>query len=74
MEVVSIDEALPLVSRVHGSPAELVVHHIPLHEAPDRTTHDGYRLLVGHDQNLAHLVDLNSSAEELACSFCNTST
>ena len=67
VKVFSIDEPLSLVAWVHGGPAELVVSHLPLHEAPHRTAHHRYGVLVGHDQDFAHLVDLNSLAEELAC-------
>ena len=62
----SINVPLSLVAWVHGSPAELVVSHLPLHEAPHRTAHHRHRLLVGHDQDLADLINLNSFAEELA--------
>ena len=66
--VCSIDQTLSLVARVHGSPAELVISLLSLHEAPDGTTHHRYRLLVWDDEDLAYLVNHNSGAEELACS------
>ena len=46
VEVVSLDESLALVTRVHGCPAELVLRCLPLHEAPDRLPHYWYRLHV----------------------------
>ena len=67
VKVGAIDEALSLVARVHGSPAELVVFLLPLHEGPDWTTHHWDRLLVRHDQNLTNLINLNSFTEELTC-------
>ena len=65
VEVGSIDEPLSLVARVHGSPAELVITSLSLHEAPHRTTHHRNRLLVWHDQDLSHFVHLNALTEEL---------
>ena len=65
IEVGSINEALSLVARVHGSPAELVIRSLSLHEAPHRTTHHRNRLLVWHDKDLTNLVHLNTLAEEL---------
>ena len=46
VKVVSLDESLALVARVHGCPAELVLRHFPLHEAPDGLPHHWYRLHV----------------------------
>ena len=46
IKVVSLDEPLALVARVHGCPAELVLRHSPLHEALDRLPHHWYRLHV----------------------------
>ena len=43
IKVVSLDEPLALVARVHGCPAELVLRRFPLHEAPDRLPHYWYR-------------------------------
>ena len=67
IEVGSIDEALSLVARVHGSPAELVIRSLSLHEAPHRTTHHRNRLLVRHDEDLSCLVYVHSLAEKLTC-------
>ena len=67
VKVGAIDEALSLISLVHGGPAELVVFLLSLHEGPDWTTHHWDRLLVRHDQNLTNLIDLNSITEELTC-------
>ena len=67
VKVGAIDQPLSLVAWVHGCPAELIILHLPLHEAPHWTTHHWHRLLVGHDQNLAHFINFNSLAEELAC-------
>ena len=39
VKVGSINQPLSLVAWVHGSPAELVVSHLTLHEAPHRATH-----------------------------------
>ena len=65
--MVSINESLSLVAVVHGSPAELIICLLSLHEAPDRTTHYRYRVLVRQDQDLAGLIDINSWTEELTC-------
>ena len=65
VEVGSIDEPLSLVARVHGSPAELVIRSLSLHEAPHRTTHHRNRLLVRHDEDLTNFVHLNTLSEEL---------
>ena len=65
VEVGAIDEPLSLVARVHGSPAELVIRSLSLHEAPHRTTHHRNRLLVRHDKDLTNFVHLNTLAEEL---------
>ena len=67
IEIVPVDKPLPLVTGVHGGPAELVVHLFSLHEAPDGTSHDGDRLLVGHDEDLTHLVNADSLTEKLTC-------
>ena len=65
VEVGSIDEPLSLVARIHGSPAELVIMSLSLHEAPHRTTHHRNRLLVWHDEDLTNFVHLNTLTEEL---------
>ena len=49
VKVGSIDQSLSLVARVHGSPTELVVSHLTLHEAPNRATHHGHWLLAWQD-------------------------
>ena len=67
VEVGSIDEPLSLVARVHGSPAELVITSLSLHEAPHRTTHHRNRLLVRHDQDLSRLINVHSLTEKLTC-------
>ena len=39
VQVVSLDELLPLVARVHGHPAQLVIGYLPLHEVPHWLPH-----------------------------------
>ena len=46
IEVVSLDEPLALVARIHGCPAELILRSLPLHEAPNRLSHYWYRLYI----------------------------
>ena len=66
VEVRSINKLFSLVAWVHGSPAELIVGSLSLHETPHRATHHGHRFLVGHDQDLTHFINCNPLAEELA--------
>ena len=63
--VFSVDETISLVAIVHGSPTKLVIFLLSLHEAPDRTTHYRYRLLVRYDQDLTDLINFNSPTEKL---------
>ena len=49
VKVGSIDQSHSLVARVHGSPTELVVSHLTLHEAPNWTTHHRHWLLAWQD-------------------------
>ena len=67
VKVGTINEPLSLVARVHGSPAELVIRSLSLHEAPHRTTHHRNRLLVWHDEKLSCLINVHSLAKELTC-------
>ena len=67
VKVGSIDQPLSLVARVHSSPAELVVSHLTLHEAPHRAAHHRHWLLAWQDQDLTGLINLHSLPEELAC-------
>ena len=70
VEGVSLDESLALVAGVHGCPAELVLRHLPLHEAPDRLPHYWYRLHVWpKKQQLSRLVNFNPLTEELTCMY-----
>ena len=46
VKVGSINQPLPLIAWVHGSPAELVISRLTLHEAPHRATHYRYRFLA----------------------------
>ena len=70
IEVVSLDEPLALVARVHGCPAELILRSLPLHEAPDRLPHYWYRFHVWpKEQQLSRFVDLNPLMEELTCKY-----
>ena len=66
IKVVSIDQSLSLVAWVHGSPAELVISHLTLHEAPHRATHHRHWFLARQDEDRAHCINLNSLPEELA--------
>jgi len=67
VKVGSIDKTLSLVAWIHGSPAELVISHLTLHEAPHRTTHHRHWLLARQDQDLTHCINFNSLLEELTC-------
>ena len=67
IEVGSIDEPFSLVAWVHGSPAELIISNLSLHEAPHWPSHHRYWLLVGHDENFSCLINIHSFAEELTC-------
>ena len=70
VKVVSLDEPLALVARVHGCPAELILRSLPLHEAPDRLPHYWYRFHVRpKEQQLSRLVNLNPLTEELTCKY-----
>ena len=70
VKVVSLDEPLALVARVHGHPAELIFGSLPLHEAPNRLPHYWYRLHVWpKEQQLSRLVNLNPLTEELTCKY-----
>ena len=62
----TLNQSLSLVAWVHGSPAELVISHLTLHEAPHRTTHHRYWLLPWQDEDLTGLINLHSLPEELA--------
>ena len=62
----TIDQPLSLVAWVHGSPAELVISHLTLHEAPHRATHHRHWLLPWQDEDLTRLINLHSFPEELA--------
>jgi len=62
----SLNQSLSLVAWVHGSPAELVISHLTLHEAPHRATHHRHWLLARQDQDLTHCINFNSLPEELA--------
>ena len=73
VKVGAIDEPLSLVARVHGSPAELVIRSLSLHEAPHRTTHHRNRLLVWHNEKFSCLIYVHSLAEELTCKGANNS-
>ena len=66
VKVGSIDQSLSLVAWVHSSPAELVISHLTLHEAPHGATHHRHWLLAWQDQDLTSLINLNSPPEELA--------
>lgn len=68
VQVVALDEPLPLVARVHGHPAQLVLGRLPLHEVPDWLTHHRHRLQVGTGQlqETTGLVHLHTISEELA--------
>ncbi len=63
----SFDQPLALVARVHGYPAQLVVWHLPLHEVPHLLSHHRDWVEVGQEEELACLVNLISSTEELSC-------
>jgi len=67
IKVGSINQPLSLVAWVHGSPAELVIRNLMLHEAPHRATHHRHWLLARQDQYLTHCINLNSLPKELAC-------
>ena len=67
VKVGSIDQPLSLVAWVHGSPAELVISHLTLHEAPHRATHHRNWLLPWQDEDFTGLINLHSPPEELAC-------
>ena len=68
VKVVSLDEPLALIARVHGCPAELIVRGLPLHEAPDRLPHDWHWVHVWpKQQQLSRLINLNPLTEELTC-------
>ena len=68
IEVGPVDKPLPLVTSIHGGPAKLVVTVLlvlALHEAPERTSHDGHWLLIWHYQDFTDFINLHSLAEEL---------
>ena len=67
VKVGSINQSFSLVAWVHGSPAELVINHLTLHEAPHRATHHRHWLLARQDQEFTHCINPNSLPEELAC-------
>ena len=66
VKVVSINQPLSLEAWVHGGPAELVISHLTLHEAPHGATHHGHWLLARQDQDLTHCINLNRLPEKLA--------
>ena len=67
VKVGSINQPLSLVAWVHGSPAELVISHLTLHEAPHRATHHRHWLLPWQDEDLTSLINLHSLPEKLTC-------
>ena len=67
VKIGSINQPLSLITWVHGSPAELVISHLTLHEAPHRATHHRHWFLARQDQDLTYCINLNSLPEELAC-------
>ncbi len=67
VKVGAINQPLSLVAWVHGSPAELVIRHLPLHEAPNRATHHSHWLLPGQDQKLPNLIKRDSLTEKRGC-------
>ena len=73
IKVVSLDEPLALVARVHGCPAELVLRRFPLHEAPDRLPHYWYWLHVwSKKQQPSRFINFNPLMEELTCKYLST--
>ena len=68
VKVVSLDEPLSLIARVHGCPAELIIRSLPLHEAPDRLPHDWHWVhFWPKQQQLSRLINLDPLTEELTC-------
>lgn len=67
VEVIPLNEPVSLVAGVHGGPAKLVILYLSLHEAPDRTTHNGNRLHFWQQEELANGINLHTIAEELTC-------
>ena len=67
VKVVSINQALSLVARIHGCPAQCVVTcHLSFHEGPQRLALNWYGLLSREEKNLAHTIQNHTLAEELA--------
>jgi len=67
VKVGPINQPLSLVAWVHGSPAELIIRYLTIHEAPHRATHHRHWFLARQYQDLTHCINLNSLPEELAC-------
>ena len=74
VKVGSINQPLSLVAWVHGSPAELVISYLTLHEAPHRATHHRHWLLAWQDQDLTSLINLHSLPEKLTCIVIDRNT
>ena len=74
VKVGSINQPLSLVAWVHGSPAELVVSYLTLHEAPHRVAHHRHWLLAWQDQDLTSLINLHSFPEKLTCIVIDRNT
>ena len=47
VQIVPVDEAVSLVTRVHSNPAELVARDIVFHVGPHWFAHDRHGILVG---------------------------
>ena len=59
------DKPLPLVTVVHGLPADLVSLDTPLHEGPHLLAFHGDRLHPWHNQDPTNLVNVHARAKEL---------
>ena len=66
IKVVSFNEPLALVARVHGYPAKLVVRYVSFHKVPYLSTHHRNWVQGREEEELARFINLISIAKELA--------
>lgn len=69
VQVAALNQPLALIARVHGLPAQLVlwVWYVSLHEVPDRMSHHWHWVHGGEEKQLASLINLNTTVQELTC-------